>query len=238
VIVVRSVLFNMAFYGWTLAMIVLCAPALVMKRGVSVRVMEIWAAGVNWLLRRLVGVAIEIRGRKYLPDAACIVASAHQSAWDTLIYHIVLSDPAMVLKRELMLIPIYGWFARKAGMIPVDRRGGAKALKAMLRAARAAARAGRPIVIFPQGSRIAPGITAPLLPGVAALYRDLKLPVVPVALNSGLFWPRRQFRRYPGRVVLEFLSPIPPGLGRAEFTAELAHRIDAANAQLLREGRG
>ena len=237
-IVVRSVLFNLAFYGWTLAMVVLCAPALVLRRAASVRAMAIWAKGVNWLLRRLVGIAIEIRGRESLPSGACIVASAHQSAWDTLIYHVVFGDPAMVMKRELMLIPIYGWYARKTGMIPVDRKGGGAALRVMLRAARAAAQAGRSIVIFPQGTRVAPGVAAPLLPGIAALYRDLDLPVVPVALNSGLFWPRRRFLRQPGRILLEFQSPIAPGLGRDEFIAELAHRIDTANARLLSEGRG
>ncbi|HEX9569826.1 MAG TPA: lysophospholipid acyltransferase family protein, partial [Rhodospirillales bacterium] len=192
-------------------------------------------------LERLAGIGYEVRGRERLPEPPCILAVKHQSAWDTLIWHLIADDPAIVMKRELLALPIYGAYCRKTEMIAVDRKAGASAMRAMLEAARAAAAAGRPIVIFPQGTRTAPGTptaAAPYLPGVSALYRGLGLPVVPVALNSGLFWPRRSFLRRPGRIVLEYLEPIPPGLPRAAFMAELEGRIETATRRLEVEARG
>ncbi len=232
----RSLLFNVAFYLLMAAMMLIWLPALLGPRRWTVRGMELWAGAVSRLLAAICGIHIEVRGREHLPRGACIVAAKHQSAFDTIVFHALLDDPALVMKRELMLIPVYGWMARKTRMIPVDRAGHAGALKAMLRAAREAARAGRPIVIFPQGTRVAPGARQPYHPGVAALYRDLALPVVPVALNSGLVWPRRRFLRRPGTILLEFLAPIAPGLTRAAFMAELEARTEQATDRLLREG--
>jgi 1-acyl-sn-glycerol-3-phosphate acyltransferase len=229
----RAAAFNVAFYAWTAIMLLVCWPILAMPRLWMVAAMEFWAKGVMALLHRLVRLGYEMRGRENIPPGPCIVAAKHQSAWDTIVFHFAVRDPAVVMKRELMSIPIYGWLARRAGMIPVDREGGAAALKAMIVAARRAVAAGRPIVIFPQGTRVAPGKRAPYLPGVAALYRDLKLPVVPVAVNSGCFWPRRSFTRRPGTIVLEFLPPIAPGLSRADFAAELERRIETASLALL-----
>jgi 1-acyl-sn-glycerol-3-phosphate acyltransferase len=141
------------------------------------------------------------------------------------------------MKKELMLIPVYGWLARKQRMIPIDRKAGASALRGLLRAAEAAKGEGRQIVIFPQGTRVAPGADAPYQPGVAALYARLGCPVVPVALNSGCFWPRRSFVKYPGRIVIELLEPIPPGLAKGAFLAELERRIETATARLEAEAR-
>jgi len=236
----RALLFNVSFYVWSVAMVVAFAPALLLPYQVTVWGQRCWARGVNWLMRHTAGIAVEVRGRQHLPAGGCIVAAKHQSAWDTLVWHDILDDPAIVMKRELLWIPIYGWMCMKTRMIPVDRKAGTGALKAMLTLARQAVSLGRPIVIFPQGTRTAPGTTAeqvPYQPGVAALYRGLDVPVVPVALNSGLFWPRRDFRRYPGTVVLEFLEPIAPGLTRRAFEARLAERIEAATAQLEAEAR-
>lgn len=229
----RAAAFNVAFYAWTTAMLLICWPILVLPKPWMLAAMAFWAKGVMELLRRLVGTHYEIRGREHLPPGPCIVAAKHQSAWDTIVFHFAVPNPAVVMKRELMSIPIYGWLARRVGMIPVDREGGGAALKAMIVAARRAAAEGRPIVIFPQGTRVAPGKKAPYLPGVAALYRDLKLPAVPVAVNSGYFWPRRSFTRRPGTIVLEFLAPIAPGLSRADFAAELERRIETASDKLL-----
>ena len=233
--VLRSLLFNLAFYLWTLGMMLAFLPALLLPRAVTIRGMEIWSAGVMWLLRALVGLRAEIRGREHLPAGACIVAAKHQSAWDTVVFHLLLRDPAIVLKRELMWIPLYGQFAAKARMIAVDRGAAARALRRMVEAARRVAGAGRPIVIFPQGTRVAPGVRKPYLPGVVALYRALHLPVVPVALNSGLFWPRRSLLRQAGTVTLEFLEPIPPGLPRDAFSRALEERIEGATVRLIQE---
>lgn len=228
----RSLLFNAAFYVWALFMNVLFLPGLLGSRMIIVYGQAKWAAGNVWLMRWLAGVRLEIRGRENLPDGACIVASKHQSAFDTFIVHLLLHDPAVVLKKELLSIPFYGWYTRKTEMIPVDRAGGAKALKDMVAAARRAAEQRRPIFIFPEGTRTAPGGGTSYQPGVAALYKRLDLPVIPVALNSGLFWPRRSFLRKPGTIVIEFLAPIEAGLERKAFMDMLRDRIETATRRL------
>ena len=233
----RSALFNLAFYAWTAFCLLATTPTLVLPRRVVVWCMERWSAGVQALMRRIVGIELEISGREHLPTGGYIVASKHQSAFDTLVFHTAVRDPAMVMKRELTWIPLYGWFSRKAGMIAVDRSGGAAALKRLLKDARAAKARGQPIVIFPEGTRVAPGAHRPYQPGVVALYRDLELPVVPVALDTGLYWPRRSFLRKPGTMRLRFLPPIPPGLARKAFEAELERRIETACRELLGTAR-
>lgn len=234
----RSALFNAAFYIWTVGMVILFLPALLLPWQVTVWGQRRWARGVNGLMRVLAGIDVEIRGRENLPAGGCIVASKHQSAWDTLIWHDVLDDPAVVMKRELLFIPIYGWMCLKTRMIPVDRTAGTKALRKLGADAERAVAAGRPIVIFPQGTRTAPGVGAEEVPyqvGVSALYRAIAVPVVPVALNSGIFWPRRRFLRRPGTIVLEFLEPIPPGLPRKQFEQVLPERIESATRRLEQE---
>ena len=234
----RSLAFNVAFYAWTFVMVLGSAWTLVLPPRHLIAAQRRWALGVNRLLRHVAGIEIEIRGRP--PAGACIVAAKHQSAWDTLIWHVELDAPAIVMKQELLAIPIYGRMCRRSGMIAIDRNGGARALKAMLEQAKAAVGHGRAVVVFPQGTRTPPGLpveATPYQPGVAALYRTLHVPCVPVALNSGLFWPRRAFLRKPGRIVLEYLAPIPPGLDRKAFEAELIARIEGATARLEAEGR-
>lgn len=237
IIAIRSALFNAAFYVWTALVAILWLPALLGPRGWVVTGQRLWASGVMALLQWLAGVSFEIRGRERLPQGGVLIASKHQSAWDTIIYHLLLRDPAVVLKRELLSIPIYGWYCRKARMIAVDRKGGGKALRRMIRSARSAAETGREIVIFPEGTRAAPGDAEPIQPGVAGLYGNLGVACVPVALNSGLFWPRRRFIRRPGVIVLEFLPAIQPGLERAVFVEELANRIGKATDGLIAEAR-
>lgn len=231
----RSLLFNLAFFGWTALALVVFTPVLALPPRATVRAQRLWARGVLAMMRHIVGIGVEIRGSA--PAAGALIAAKHQSAWDTLIWHIIVDDPALVMKKELLAIPFYGWFCRKSRQIPVDRAGGPAALKAMVRTARAAIDAGRPVIIFPEGTRTAPGAKLPYLPGVAALYRGLGVAAVPVAVNSGLFWPRRSFRKRPGTLVLEFLAPIPPGLKRRPFMAELETRIESATAALVAEGR-
>lgn len=235
----RSLLFNLAFYIWTVAMVLLFLPALILPYQVTVWGQRQWARGVNLLMRWIAGIDVEIRGREHLPAGGCIVAAKHQSAWDTLIWHAALDDPAIVLKQELLWIPIYGLMCLKTRMIAVNRSKGAAALKSMVQQARRVIADRRPIVIFPQGTRTAPGATVedvPYQPGVSALYRALDVPVVPVALNSGLFWPRRSFRRWRGTIVMEFLPPIESGLNRRAFQSSLEQRIEEATARLEREG--
>jgi 1-acyl-sn-glycerol-3-phosphate acyltransferase len=233
----RALLFNLAFYGVTFVLAFVYLPLLLIPGQAGTRVMmaagRAWSALVLWLLKAIVGLGFEVRGREHLPAGPLLVAAKHQSAWDTLMLPVLLGRPVVILKRELFWIPFYGWYAKRAGMIAIDRKGGGKALRAMLRAAkRRTVEDGRPLVIFPQGTRTAPGVTAPYQSGVAALYGDLAVPCVPLALNSGLFWGRRAFTKRPGRIAVEFLPAIPPGLPKREFLARLEAAIEPATARL------
>lgn len=236
-ILLRSLLFQAVFYLWTTAMGVVGLPLLLAPRRWMMRFGTFWSWGALELLRWTAGLGYEVRGREHLPPGAAIIAMKHQSAWDTLAAPVIFDDPAVVMKRELGWIPVYGWFARKAGMIPIDRSAGAAALKRMVAASAGVIAAGRPIVIFPEGTRTAVGERRPYQPGVAALYRQLGLPMVPVAVNSGLFWGRRRFSKRPGRIVVEILPPLPPGCDRRAAMAEVETRIEAATARLVAAAR-
>jgi 1-acyl-sn-glycerol-3-phosphate acyltransferase len=236
-IVVRSLLFNVAFFAWTAVMSVITFATLRLRRGPHLvhAFASIWSRVVFALLRGLCGVDHRILGLENLPRGPCILASKHQSAWDTMIFAHVVKSPCFVLKRELLQVPVFGWILRLAGMIAVDRDGGSSALKRMVAEARRCLAEGRAIVIFPEGTRVAPGESRPYLPGVAALYVALGVPVVPVGLNSGLFWRRRSFLKRPGCILLELLPPIEPGLRRREFMARLETQVEAASNRLVAE---
>jgi len=212
-------------------------PTIVLPYAFLLGVLRAYARSSLWLLRVFCGVTVEWRGRGKLPAGAYIVACKHQSLWETFALFALLPDPTYVLKRELMWLPLFGWLATKARMIPVDRGSHAKALASMTAAARKEAARGRQIVIFPEGTRRPPGAEPHYLPGVAFLYAETGLPCVPVALNSGLFWPRRSLRRYPGTVLVEVLDPIPPGLDKRAFLRRLQDVLEEATARLVAEGR-
>jgi 1-acyl-sn-glycerol-3-phosphate acyltransferase len=236
----RALLFNVVFCVGTVVFGIAGLPFLLTPRRTAMRFGRFWAQAVLAALKLIVGLDGEIRGRGHIPEGACLIAMKHQSMWDTLILPPLLGDPAVVIKRELQYVPFYGWYASRAGSIFIDRKGGSAALRRMLAAARRAIGRGRPVVIFPQGTRTTPGqpvSEAPYQAGVAALYRELAVPLVPAAVNSGLYWGRRAFLKRRGRIVLEFLEPIPPGLPRSEVMATLETRIEAATAALEREGR-
>jgi len=233
----RAFAFNFAFFAWTAILGTVGLPFLFTPRSVTMRFGRFWAASVLALLKLIVGLDHQIRGLDRVPRGGCIIAMKHQSAWDALVLPVVLGDPAVVVKRGLLLLPFYGWYAARAGSIAIDRKAGAGALRRMLARARPVAAAGRPIVIFPEGTRVAPGERRSYQPGVAALYQALALPLVPAAVNSGLYWGRRSFVKRKGRIVLEFLEPIPPGRTRPRLMAELERRVEIATAALLREGQ-
>lgn len=230
----RSIAFNLVFYAMSAVVNLAATPFFFLPRAGAVWAMRGWSRLTMTLLAAIAGTRYEIRGA--IPRGPVLVASKHQSMWDTIIYTAILDDPAMVLKGELLWIPYYGWFSKKAKMIAIDRGAGASAIRRLTAQGKAALAAGRPIVIFPEGTRAAPGAKLDYKPGVAALYRQLGVPCVPVAVNSGLYWPRRKLFRRPGTIVLEFLDPIPPGLDRHTFMTELETRIEAATAKLLAEG--
>ncbi len=233
----RSFLFNAAFYLNLVAWMLVCIPSFLIPRKAFMRVAQAWSASSLWLLKVIAGTRVEFRGLERIPPGGLLIAAKHQSVWETFALVTVLDDPAFVLKRELMWIPFFGWYQAKASMVPIDRRAGASALALMNRRAREEAERGRQIIIFPEGTRRAPGAEPAYKFGVAHLYGSLGVPCVPVALNSGLYWPRRSFRRRPGTIVVEFLEPIPPGLPRDVFYARLKRELEAASDRLVDEGR-
>jgi 1-acyl-sn-glycerol-3-phosphate acyltransferase len=237
-LVLRSLVFNIAFFLWSTLVQVLFLPSLLCPRVVVAWVQRLWIRGALALLAGICGLRHEIRGLEHLPPGPCIIASKHQSAWDTLIFAVLFHGPGFIVKRELLWVPLFGWYIQRTGCIPIDREGGASALKRMIAGARNAIGNGQYIIIFPEGTRVAPGQRRPYHPGVSALYRQLGVPAVPVALNSGLFWGRRTFLKKPGRITLEFLEPIAPGLARKDFTAELERRIETASARLVAAAQG
>jgi 1-acyl-sn-glycerol-3-phosphate acyltransferase len=238
VIWLRSLAFNVLFYVNLALFLVLGFEFFLVPRKIAVRALQAWARTSLWLLKVVCGIGMEVRGRQHIPGGAALVASKHQSLWETFAILPLLEDPAMVLKRELSFIPLFGWFIFKFRMIRVERAAGPAALRRLIADAKEAARMGRQIVIFPEGTRRAPGAPPDYKPGAAALYLNLGLPCVPVALNSGLYWPRRQFLRYPGTVVIEFLPAIPANLPRKEFVTRLIRDIEGASARLASNEKG
>jgi 1-acyl-sn-glycerol-3-phosphate acyltransferase len=236
VTIFRSILFFLWFAIISVIAHIAALPALVLPRRVMVWAARKWSAANLWGLRVFAGLEYEVRGT--IPTQGVLIASKHMSMWDTLALYALLDDAAVVIKRELLNVPFYGWFASKAGMIAVDRDAHASALRKMAEQAREIAAEGRSIVIFPEGTRKNPGATPDYKPGVAGLYTQLGLPCVPVALNSGLFWTGPGgFVKKSGTIVVEFLPPIPAGLKRAEFMRTLEQHIEEVTAKLVAEGR-
>lgn len=234
-IVVRSLFYAVAFYLTTAAMLVGGIWLLIAPRSWAMAALKLHGRICIWLLKIVCGTRLEVRGRERLPSGACLVVAKHQSAWDTFALVPLFSDPAIVLKDELKWIPFYGWFCVKFEHVLVRRDRAAAALKQMVGDGKARVAAGREVLIFPEGTRRAPGDEPDYKPGYVALYEGLGVPCVPLALNSGLYWPRRSFMRYPGTILVELLEPIAPGLSRSQFRQQIESRIEAASNALIRE---
>jgi len=235
-ILVRSLLFMIAFYAWSVFMALAMLPTVIAPRRWMIACFRFWGRGIYLMLAVICGIRVEVRGQHLIPQGAALVAPKHQCMFDVFSQFVWLPDSCWVMKKELMWIPFFGWYALKTRMIIVDREGHAAALKRMVKDALARFADGRQLVIFPEGTRGAPGAATDYKPGVAALYRELGVPCVPVATNSGVHWPAHGFLRKPGTIVFEFLEPIPPGLKRATFMETLKTRIETASNALLAEG--
>jgi 1-acyl-sn-glycerol-3-phosphate acyltransferase len=229
---VGSLTFNLLFFCWTAVVVLFGLPGLLFGRSGVYFLARLWARGALWLLAHLTGLRHRILGRERLPPEPVIAAVKHQSSWDTLVCLLLFREPAYVLKRELIWIPVFGWYLQRGGMIALDRKAGGSALRRLLRKSSQAVARGQSILIYPEGTRTAPGARQAYHPGVAGLYEHLGLPVVPVALNSGLFWGRRSFVKRPGVITLEILEPIAPGLDRRAFLSELERRLENASDRL------
>lgn len=233
-LVIRSRLFAIAFFIITLAEMVLFAPFyFLLPHKQAWIVPRMWARSVLFAQRVIAGTRYHIEGLENLPEGACIVAAKHQSRWETLALVLFIADPTIILKRELMWIPGFGWYLAKMGMVPINRGSPIKALKAIITAARKRVAQGRQILIFPEGTRQVVGAEPDYKPGIVPIYTELELPVVPVAHNAGLYWPPDNFRRYPGTIRCRFLPVIKPGLERKAFMKRLEHDIETASDELL-----
>ncbi len=232
---------SLLYAGWfylSMALIGLpWLPFAYLSRGAAVDAIGVWARSQRFALRWLCGIRTEVRGLENVPDGPCIVAMKHQSTYDTIAPFLFLKDPAFVLKQELLHMPVFGLYAQRARMIAIDRKGGLKTMKLMLAAAKVQNELGRPVVIFPEGTRQFVDAATELKAGAFAMYRELNVPCVPVALNTGLCWRGSDFTRRPGVAVFECLPTIEPGLDRAEFTRRLKAALDPATARLVAEGR-
>ncbi len=233
-ILIRSAIFNFILVLTILLMGLLAFPLLIGSRKWVCWLRDRWVKFILFSLKIVVGLDYRVEGLENLPKGRFMVASKHQSAWETLALHLIFPDPSIVLKKELLKLPILGRFIEKVGMVPIDRSGRASALKSMLIAARKWANIGRPIIIFPQGTRVTAGEKHNYHSGVFAVYRALKVPVVPVALNSGMFWSRKAFIKKPGIITVRVLSYIRPGMDRKEFMEKLEDVIET-ETELLEE---
>ena len=231
----RSVAFNLLFYLNLVLHIIAALPTFFLPRRAFIALAKSWGHTSNALLR-VAGIRFEMRGVEKIPRGALLVASKHQSVWETFALIPLFDDPAFIYKRELVFIPVFGWYLWKSDMVPVDRKARGGAMAGMIESARKELSRGRQIIIFPEGTRTAPGATPAYKSGLANLYAATDVPCLPVALNSGVFWPRRKFLRYPGTIVLEVLAPIPPGLDGPAFSARVQGAIEAATARLIDEG--
>ena len=230
---IRSFVFVAIFYLWSLIFSICAIPLLLAPSSWMARALPIWTHGIHFLLWAICGIKVEIRGKQFIPKGPALVAPKHQCMLDVFTEFSVLPHSIFVMKKELVWIPFLAWYGLKLGCIVVDRDAHAKALRKMVADAKLRFQKSRQLVIFPEGSRGEPGVAGDYKPGIAALYRDLDVPVHPVATNSGVHWPKHGFLRKPGLIVFEYLEPIQPGLKRGEFMRILEERIETASNKLL-----
>ncbi len=235
-IMVRSIFFVLWIYLTMAILALVCLPFIVFSRRVAVEAVRFWIKSTRIALRVIVGIKTEIRGVENLPKGAIIWASKHQSMYDAFVPWLVLDHPAIVIKKELLWYPVFGWYAWRTDMIAINRAGGSKTLRNMIDASRKRMDEGRQLLIFPEGTRQHPGAPPKYRPGVFGMYHDLDVPTVPVATNIGLCWPRKGLRRRPGTVVVEILPPIETGMQKDPFMDKLETVIETACESLLDEG--
>lgn len=230
---VRSALFAGWMFGSALVLGTLGLPLMLGPRKLAFLPARVWARGVLAALRLLVGIKVEVRGPERLPPGPCLVASKHQGMLDTLVAVKLAEDPCIVLKKSLMWVPIFGWYCWKVRMIPIDRAGGSQTIRHMVGAAREALALGRQVVIYPEGTRRAPGAEPAYKGGIGVLYKELDVACIPLATNSGRVWPTHGLLKHPGVAVFEILPPIAPGLSRQVFMQRLEQALEQASLALL-----
>ena len=232
-IFLRSLVFNVLFYAAFVFWAIVALPTFLMPRAAVLRVASWWGKTAIVLMRVVCNIKVEFRGVENIPSGPLIVASKHQSMFETIALLRFFEAPFFVIKRQLNFIPLFGLYLIKTGMVAIDRSAGRRALLEVTRRAAEEVKKGRQFVIFPEGTRTAPGAPPQYKGGVGLVYSECGVPCLPVALNSGLFWPRRTFMRYPGTLVVEFLDPIRPGLKRDEFLARVERTIEETTNRIV-----
>ncbi|WP_274423111.1 lysophospholipid acyltransferase family protein [Chelativorans sp. YIM 93263] len=233
-LVIRSLAFNTAFYANLILQMILWTPLyFLLPRKRAWFVPKVWASSSLWLHSVLAGTRAEVTGLENLPEGPCIIAPKHQSLWDTIAFLPWIPDALYILKRELMWIPLFGWYVAKMRMVPIDRGSRSKALRQAVNRSRELMRDGRQLIIYPEGTRRPPGAEPAYKYGIVELYTQLNVPVVPIAHVAGLYWPRRKFLRHPGTIRAHFLPPIEPGLPKEIFQKRLISETEAACDELL-----
>lgn len=235
-IILRSILFNTLFYASLILQMILLSPYYFLApRKKAFAIPKNWARSNHWLMEKVVGTTFTVEGLENIPEGGYILAPKHQSLWDTYALLPWLDDPVYILKRELMWIPIFGWYVARQKMIPVDRGARGKVMVKVMERAKQEMAAGRQLIIYPEGTRRPAGAEPAYKYGIARIYRDLDVPVVPVAMHPGLFWPRRKFLRFPGHFKVKILPPIEPGLDPDVFYETLVEKLEKASDALLIE---
>ena len=231
-LIIRSALFNAAFFTATAFFLIAGLPALAGGRPAVFKLARTWSKTSLWLLDKICGAKVEFRGVERIPSGPVLLAAKHQSALETFALVHQIPDFSFILKRELLRLPLFGWYLRRAEQIAIDRTSGRAALDQVVERAKALFAEGRSVFIFPEGTRRAVGAPPSYKMGVAHIYDATGATCLPVALNTGVCWPRRSFVKRPGRVVIEFLDPIPPGLPKREFIAKLQDAIETRSTEL------
>jgi 1-acyl-sn-glycerol-3-phosphate acyltransferase len=228
-LIIRSLVFNALFVVWTLFLCIFFLPLTWFGNRQASLAGRIWAWGVIRMLYLICGITHKVEGRENIPEKGGVIASKHQSAWDTMIFFAEMRHPVFVMKKELLKIPVFGHFLSQMGMIPVDRKGGSAALKFMLREVKKRLENGMSLVVFPEGTRTDVGEITKYHSGIASIYQDAKDKdlFIPVALDSGKCWGRNSFIKNPGVITIKFLKPIEKGVGRREFMKQLQDDIEA-----------
>lgn len=240
-ICIRSLIYNLVFYFLTAVTCIALVPALILPRKTTLYVVTFYLWINNFAEKYIIGLTFEVRGREYLPKSGSyFAASKHQSTYETLKMFHLFGDPAIILKKELRRIPLWGWHAWKLDFIFIDRKDREGAMASIIKGAQHIKAQGRPIIIFPQGTRVNVDQTPadkPYKGGIAKMYAATNLPIIPLAMNTGMFWPRGSFKKYPGKVIFEFLPPIEPGLPEKKVMQALEERIEEASIRLMHEAK-
>lgn len=226
---IRSILFNLFYFIWTFCLSFIGCLTAPLPRKAIMGIAKFWSVTTMKAMEVLIGLKYRVEGIENLPEnSAFIIASKHQSAFETIAYHAIFPHPVFVLKKELLWLPLFGWNLLLTGCIPIDRSSGMKAMRSILEGAQKRLKEGYPVVIFPEGTRTAPGTTVKYNPGVGLLYEQCNVPVIPVVLNSGEFWKRKAFVKQPGTITVKILPPMPKGLQKREFIDRLQNEIENA----------